>query len=280
MTWAPGEGSDVIDGQTGTDTLEFNGSNASENISIFPNGARVSFTRDVAAILMDLGTIERIQLTTLGGVDTVTLAAGLDGLLEQITLDTGIGNDVINTTATSATLVVNGGPAELDTLNVNLMNLVVDVQPATIAINGVPRIAYADIESLNFSNTVSTLPTVTITAPTSSPSTTSAVPFISIGGSAADPGGTVQTVTWSNDRGGSGTASGTTAWTVADVALQPGTNTLTVSALDSSGNRTVGYPRRRRQRAELLARGGRDRQLLRPRRLDREPDRRRPRRSR
>ena len=238
MTWVPGDASDVIDGQTGTDTLEFNGANINENFSIFPNGPLVRFTRDVANIVMDLGTTERIQLTTLGGADTVTLGAGLDGLLEQITLDTGAGNDVINTTATSATLVVNGGPAELDTLNVNLVNLIVDVQPATIAINGVPRIAYADIESLNFSNTVSTLPTVTITAPTAAPSTISAVPFISIGGSAADPGGAVQAVTWSNDRGGSGTASGTTAWSVADVALQPGLNTLTVSALDSSGNRT------------------------------------------
>jgi RTX calcium-binding nonapeptide repeat (4 copies) len=237
MTWAPGEGSDIIDGQTGTDALEFNGSNASENISIFPNGARVSFTRDVAAILMDLGTIERIQLTTLGSVDTVTLAAGLDGLLELITLDTGLGNDTINTTATSATLALNGGLAELDTLNVNLLSRIVDVLPATIAINGLQRIAYADIESLNFSNTVSTLPTVTINTPTSSPSTTSAVPFISIGGSAADPGGAVQAVTWSNDRGGSGTATGTTTWSVADVALQAGTNTITVSALDSSGNR-------------------------------------------
>ena len=43
-------------------------------------------------------------------------------------------------------------------------------------------------------------------------------------------------MTWVNSRGGSGTASGTTSWTVPSIALQTGSNVLTVTARDAAGN--------------------------------------------
>jgi hypothetical protein len=43
------------------------------------------------------------------------------------------------------------------------------------------------------------------------------------------------TVTWSNDRGGSGTATGTTNWTISNIPLQPGVNNITVTATDAQG---------------------------------------------
>src|SRR5207245_4928187 len=43
-------------------------------------------------------------------------------------------------------------------------------------------------------------------------------------------------VTWGPGRCGSGRASGTTTWTASGIALQPGTNVLTVTALDAAGN--------------------------------------------
>ena len=43
-------------------------------------------------------------------------------------------------------------------------------------------------------------------------------------------------VTWVNNRGGSGTAIGTTSWSVANIALQAGVNVITVSANDAQGN--------------------------------------------
>jgi len=46
----------------------------------------------------------------------------------------------------------------------------------------------------------------------------------------------VTQVTWANSRGGSGTASGTTGWTVSGIALQSGSNVLTVTARDAAGN--------------------------------------------
>jgi hypothetical protein len=46
----------------------------------------------------------------------------------------------------------------------------------------------------------------------------------------------VTQVTWSNSRGGSGTASGTTSWSASGITLQDGSNTLTVTARDAAGN--------------------------------------------
>ena len=46
----------------------------------------------------------------------------------------------------------------------------------------------------------------------------------------------VTQVTWINDRGGSGTATGTTAWTAAGIPLLLGSNVLTVTARDAAGN--------------------------------------------
>jgi len=43
-------------------------------------------------------------------------------------------------------------------------------------------------------------------------------------------------VTWTNSRGGSGTATGSTSWTASGVALQSGSNVLTVTARDAAGN--------------------------------------------
>src|SRR5205807_1524422 len=42
--------------------------------------------------------------------------------------------------------------------------------------------------------------------------------------------------TWTNNRGGSGTATGSTDWNIAAVGLQPGTNVITVTARDGANN--------------------------------------------
>jgi subtilase family serine protease len=46
----------------------------------------------------------------------------------------------------------------------------------------------------------------------------------------------VTEVNWSNDRGGSGTATGTTSWSVSGITLQIGTNVITVTARDAANN--------------------------------------------
>src|SRR5712692_8012022 len=80
-----------------------------------------------------------------------------------------------------------------------------------------------------------TPPAITITSPTSSPTFTTSSSPLTLGGTASDNVGVTQ-VTWANSRGGSGTAAGTTSWTASGIALQLGTNVLTVTARDAAGN--------------------------------------------
>jgi len=56
-----------------------------------------------------------------------------------------------------------------------------------------------------------------------------------LGGTASDNVGVTQVI-WVNDRGGSGSASGTTNWSVSSIPLAGGTNTITVQARDAAGN--------------------------------------------
>jgi|LGVF01.1.fsa_nt_gb hypothetical protein len=47
----------------------------------------------------------------------------------------------------------------------------------------------------------------------------------------------VTSVTWANDRGGNGTASGTGTWTIPDIPLHCGDdNIITITAKDAAGN--------------------------------------------
>ncbi len=78
-------------------------------------------------------------------------------------------------------------------------------------------------------------PAIAISSPTAAATYTSGSATVSLGGSASDAVGVTQ-VTWTNSRGGSGSASGTSTWTIAGVALQAGENVLTVTARDDAGN--------------------------------------------
>ena len=83
-----------------------------------------------------------------------------------------------------------------------------------------------------------TPPAVTITTPTGNTTFSTTTTPLNIGGTASDAVGVTQ-VTWTNDRGGSGTATGTTAWSVTGIVLQSGANVLTVTARDAAGNTNI-----------------------------------------
>ena len=81
-----------------------------------------------------------------------------------------------------------------------------------------------------------TAPTINITSPTSEDTYTTESSVIAIGGSASDSTSGVSLVTWSNDKGGSGIASGTTSWLTSSISLLNGENIITVTATDVAGN--------------------------------------------
>src|SRR5262249_37819599 len=137
FVWDPGDGSDVVDGGEGRDTLVFNGSSANELMSVSANGPRVTLTRDVGNVTMDLGTIEAIDLSASGGADTVTVndLTGTD--VSEVNLDlsnpagsgTGDGQAdtvILNSTSGDDTMTVSG-----DTSGVSVTGL-----SAHVAITG------------------------------------------------------------------------------------------------------------------------------------------------
>lgn len=87
-------------------------------------------------------------------------------------------------------------------------------------------------------STDTTSPSVTITGPTSSSSYSTGSATLNLNGTASDNVG-VTRVTWSNSRGGNGTASGTTSWSVGGITLQSGSNAITVTAYDAAGNQNT-----------------------------------------
>ncbi len=107
--WDPGDGSDVVEGDRGSDTLDFNGAAGAEGMRLVPNGARSLFLRDPGTIRMDMDNVERLDLTTLEGVDTVTIAdmSGTDMRRADVDLAAATGNpdgvgDVVTVEGTPA----------------------------------------------------------------------------------------------------------------------------------------------------------------------------------
>src|SRR5207248_6421757 len=106
FVWNPGDGSDTLEGQAGTDFLVFNGANVSEKIDVSANGGRVRFTRDVAAITMDLNGVEQVNFNALGGADQITVGDLTGTGVTDVNLDlgaTGGGGD-----GAADTVIVNG----------------------------------------------------------------------------------------------------------------------------------------------------------------------------
>ena len=77
-------------------------------------------------------------------------------------------------------------------------------------------------------------PVVTIALPTTGGTYSTSQNYVTVGGTAVDDV-VVTDVTWSNDRGGAGRATGTDYW-IAGVPLQRGPNTISIEARDHAGN--------------------------------------------
>ncbi len=78
-------------------------------------------------------------------------------------------------------------------------------------------------------------PVIEITGPSRNSTFEVSASAIELAGTASDGGGIVR-VTWRNDRGGAGEATGTSAWTIPNIALASGANVITITGEDTSGN--------------------------------------------
>jgi Ca2+-binding RTX toxin-like protein len=139
FVWDPGDGSDVIEGGRGSDTMVFNGSAGNEIMAATAVGERVSFTRNLGNIVMDLDGIEGIDVRALGGTDTVTVndVGGTD--LERVNVDL------------AATLGGSTADGQADTVTVAATkgddSIAVDANGAAVDVSGLAafvRITHAD----------------------------------------------------------------------------------------------------------------------------------------
>jgi Ca2+-binding RTX toxin-like protein len=128
FVWDPGDASDIVEGEAGSDTMVFNGAGGNEIMAATADGGRVLFTREPGTIEMDLDDVEVVDVRTLGGADSVTvfdlgatdlkrvdidLAAALggsasDGVADTVTVEGTKADDTIAVDANDAAVEVSG----------------------------------------------------------------------------------------------------------------------------------------------------------------------------
>lgn len=114
FTWRPGDGSDLLDGGTGLDELDFDASNAGEQLTLSRNGQRALLFRNVANVTQDLGSVERVMLDALGGSDVLTVSGDGIGDATVLVADLGAGTDTA--TGGDGDDTIDGG-ADADTIS-------------------------------------------------------------------------------------------------------------------------------------------------------------------
>jgi hypothetical protein len=110
FVWNNGDGSDVVEGQAGFDTLVFNGNvdpTVAEQIKISANNndnGRATLFRTQGNITMDLNSVERIELNdALGGTDNITISDLTGTDVKEVAIDLGVGADTITIDAQTGT---------------------------------------------------------------------------------------------------------------------------------------------------------------------------------
>jgi hypothetical protein len=173
---------------------------------------------------------------------TVTIAAPTSGTTYVTTSATvtlsGTASD--NVAATQVSWVNNRGGSGTATGTASWSTAAITLQTGSNVLTMTSRDAAGNTGSdvLTVTRNVAadtSAPSVTVAGPTSAATYAASTATLVLSGTSADNVGVTQ-VTWLNSRGGSGTAAGTTNWSVASVTLQSGANVITVTARDAAGN--------------------------------------------
>ena len=92
FTRQPNDGSDVVDGEGGTDIVRVNATAGADSFAMASSGARVRLTRDPGGVVMDVGGVELIDVA-LGAGDDQLDAFGLPADAIALAADGQDGND-------------------------------------------------------------------------------------------------------------------------------------------------------------------------------------------
>ena len=160
--WIPGDGSDIVEGQAGTDFLQMSGSGGNERFEVTPIGGRTRVTRDLDAVSMDLGRVERldilpgiggdiVRVADISGTDTDNVFVNLalarettatDQTIDRVFVDGSNGTDAVDVTAAGPHVRVDGVPAVVTTAfpDPALDRLHVDTRLGNDTINVAPNV--------------------------------------------------------------------------------------------------------------------------------------------
>src|SRR5207245_1683415 len=108
--WAGGDGNDSIDGGGGIDLVVMYGAASADDVSVRANGTHVSVTASGARL--DLSGIERLFVDSGAAADTIRIGDLRGTALAFIEVEAGAGNDVVDGSATNATLTLRGGAGD------------------------------------------------------------------------------------------------------------------------------------------------------------------------
>ena len=215
-------------GATQTVTVRFTpvlGATATTNLTVIADGDSV--TRLVTGIGVD---ITQPTVTITSPTSNPTYSTGTSPLTIG-----GTASDALGVTQVTWANNRGGSGAATGTTSWSASGIVLQTgsNVLTVTARDLAGNTATDTLTVTFSDT--TAPVVTITSPTSNPTYSTTTSLLTLAGTASDAVGVTQ-VTWANNRGGSGTATGTTSWSASGIVLQSGSNVLTVTARDAAGN--------------------------------------------
>ena len=117
--WDPGEGSDSIEGQSGSDRMLFNGAQGpgAETVTMTANGGRLIFFRQPGNVTMSTDDVEIVDFNALGGPDSITVndLSGTDVTQTNLDLAGALGDNAPDGALDS--VIVNGTDG-VDDINV------------------------------------------------------------------------------------------------------------------------------------------------------------------
>ncbi len=138
IVWNPGDGSDLVEGEDGEDTLLFNGANVDETVDVSANGQRLRFFRNVGTVTMDCDGVERVIFHALGGADQVTVndltGTQVTNVVVDLSSTLGTGDGLADTitikgTAADDHITLTGSTNEVDVLGLTARVTVLGAEP-------------------------------------------------------------------------------------------------------------------------------------------------------
>jgi Ca2+-binding RTX toxin-like protein len=137
FTWNPGDGNDFVEGDGGRDTMLFNGSAASELVTIDPDGHRLRLARNVGGVVMSIGGFELVKTNLSSGQDDLRVGdlSGTDTDQLQIShapangTDEGFDSVTVAGTATADRIRV-AGPSAAGTVTIGGLHTAVLINGA------------------------------------------------------------------------------------------------------------------------------------------------------